>query len=62
MSVKRVDDVRAEAVSVGTGTTRQVLIGPDEGPHFANLYDLKMKYADVVPVNAVFAWLQAWQP
>jgi quercetin dioxygenase-like cupin family protein len=35
MSVKRVDDVRAEAVSVGTGTTRQVLIGPDEGPHFA---------------------------
>jgi quercetin dioxygenase-like cupin family protein len=35
MSVKRVDDVRAEPVSVGTGTTRQVLIGPDEGPHFA---------------------------
>ena len=35
MSVKGVDDVRAEAVSVGTGTTRQVLIGPDEGPHFA---------------------------
>ncbi len=35
MSVKRVDDVTAEPVSVGTGTTRQVLIGPDEGPHFA---------------------------
>jgi quercetin dioxygenase-like cupin family protein len=35
MSVKRVDDVAAEPVSVGKGTTRQVLIGPDEGPHFA---------------------------
>ena len=27
-----------------------------ESPHFANLYDLRMKYADVVPVEAVFAW------
>jgi quercetin dioxygenase-like cupin family protein len=35
MSVKRVDDVSAEPVSVGKGTTRQVLIGPDEAPHFA---------------------------
>jgi nicotinamidase-related amidase len=33
-----------------------------ESPHFANLYDLKVKYADVVPVAAVFAWLQALQP
>jgi maleamate amidohydrolase len=33
-----------------------------ESPHFANLYDLQVKYADVVPVNAVFAWLQAWRP
>jgi len=34
-SVKRAADVPAQAVSAGTGTTRQVLIGPDEGPHFA---------------------------
>jgi quercetin dioxygenase-like cupin family protein len=35
MSHKRVNDVREEPVSAGKGTTRQVLIGPDEGPHFA---------------------------
>ena len=35
MSVKRAEDVAQENVSVGTGTTRQVLIGPGEGPHFA---------------------------
>ncbi len=35
MSVKRADAVPVEAVKAGTGTTRQVLIGPDEGPNFA---------------------------
>jgi len=35
MSVKRAADVAQEPVSAGAGTTRQVLIGPDEGPHFA---------------------------
>jgi len=35
MSVKRADAVPAEVVKAGTGTTRQVLIGPDEGPNFA---------------------------
>lgn len=35
MSVKRADVVPAEVVKAGTGTTRQVLIGPDEGPNFA---------------------------
>lgn len=35
MSVKHVDDVEAQQVSAGQGTTRQVLIGPDEGPNFA---------------------------
>ncbi len=29
-------------------------------PHFASLYDLQLKYADVVPVASVFAYLQAW--
>jgi quercetin dioxygenase-like cupin family protein len=35
MSVKPAQEVAQEAVSAGTGTTRQVLIGPEEGPHFA---------------------------
>ncbi len=34
-SVKRADDVPAEEVKAGTKTRRQVLIGPEEGPHFA---------------------------
>ncbi len=34
-SVKHADDVARQPVSAGTQTTRQVLIGPDEGPHFA---------------------------
>ena len=28
-----------------------------ESPHFANLYDMKKKYADVVPVTEVYAYL-----
>ncbi|MGH7541402.1 MAG: cupin domain-containing protein [Gemmatimonadota bacterium] len=35
MTVKRVDEVPLEAVSAGSGTQRQVLIGPDEAPNFA---------------------------
>lgn len=35
MSVKHVDDVAGEEVSAGEGTTRQVLIGPEEAPNFA---------------------------
>ena len=35
MSVKHANDVETEPVNAGQGTTRQVLIGPDEGPHFA---------------------------
>ena len=34
-SVRRASEVPQETVSAGTKTTRQVLIGPDEGPHFA---------------------------
>ena len=34
-NVKHADDVPAEPVSAGTLTRRQVLIGPDEAPHFA---------------------------
>ena len=35
MLFKHSSDVPADIVSAGTGTTRQVLIGPDEGPNFA---------------------------
>ena len=35
MIVRKAESAAAEAVPAGTGTTRQVLIGPDEGPNFA---------------------------
>lgn len=35
MHVTHAKDVPADPVSGGTGTTRQVLIGPDVGPNFA---------------------------
>lgn len=35
MSVKHADSLPAEEVKAGKGTTRQVLIGPDQGPNFA---------------------------
>ncbi len=35
MVVKHVSRVPEEPVAAGTGTTRQVLIGPGEGPNFA---------------------------
>jgi quercetin dioxygenase-like cupin family protein len=34
MFVKRSEDVPAEPVAAGSGTTRQVLIGEDTGPNF----------------------------
>jgi quercetin dioxygenase-like cupin family protein len=34
-SIKHADQIPQEPVAGGRGTTRQVLIGPDEGPHFA---------------------------
>jgi quercetin dioxygenase-like cupin family protein len=35
MSVKHSEDLPRVTVQAGTGTERQVLIGPDEGPNFA---------------------------
>ena len=32
--VRQADDVQEETVGAGQDTVRQVLIGPDEGPHF----------------------------
>ena len=35
MSVKKLDEVKKEEVKAATKTSRQVLIGPSEGPNFA---------------------------
>ena len=56
--------VRASAVdSVSHGYRTIVPIettaDKHESPHFANLTDMQLKYADVVPVADVFAWLEA---
>lgn len=34
----------------------------DESPHYANLYDMAMKYADVLPVSDVIAYLSRRTP
>ncbi|CAK7001850.1 Maleamate amidohydrolase [Saezia sanguinis] len=31
-----------------------------ESPHFANLYDIAVKYGDVIPVAEVFTWLNQY--
>jgi quercetin dioxygenase-like cupin family protein len=35
MSVKHTHEIEAKIVEAGIGTTKQVLIPPEEGPHFA---------------------------
>jgi quercetin dioxygenase-like cupin family protein len=35
MPVKHARDAARETVSAGKGTVRQILVGPDEAPHFA---------------------------
>ena len=35
MTVKKVKDIQSEEVNAGEGTTRQILISPDEAPNFA---------------------------
>jgi len=35
MTVRHADQIPTEPVSAGSGTERQVLIGPDEGPNFS---------------------------
>ena len=35
MPVRRADSVSAVEVKAGSGTRRQILIGPEEAPHFA---------------------------
>ena len=33
-----------------------------ESPHFANLYDMALKYADILPVAEVMAFMEQYQP
>ena len=33
-----------------------------ESPHFANLYDMALKYADVLPVQEVIDFMEAYAP
>jgi len=33
-----------------------------ESPHFANLYDMSLKYADVLPVAEVLAFMEQYKP
>ena len=33
-----------------------------ESPHFANLYDMAVKYADVLPVAEVIDFLERYEP
>ena len=35
MNVKKLKNIKSETVEAGQGTSRQILIGPDEGPNFA---------------------------
>ncbi len=52
--LKHTSDIPAEVVSAGTGTTRQILIGPDEGPNFAMIGDetIEVRQGDVVYIPA----------
>ena len=33
-----------------------------ESPHFANLYDMALKYADILPVTEVLAFMEQYKP
>ncbi len=35
MPVRHANEIAREPVNAGSGTERQILIGPDQGPHFA---------------------------
>jgi maleamate amidohydrolase len=58
--------VRATAVdslshSYRTIVPEECVADKHESPHFANLYDMAVKYADVVPVAEVIAHLRAFE-
>lgn len=59
--------VRATVVDSLSGGFRTVVpeecvADRHESPHFANLYDMALKYADVLPVAEVAAFMEQYQP
>ncbi|MSP67307.1 MAG: isochorismatase family protein [Alphaproteobacteria bacterium] len=59
--------VRATVVdSLGHGyrtiVPEECVADKHESPHFANLYDMAVKYADVLPVAEVVAYLESYRP
>ena len=59
--------VRATVVDSLSRSFRTVVVeecvaDKHESPHFANLYDNAIKYADVVPVNEVIEYLENYKP
>jgi maleamate amidohydrolase len=59
--------VRATAVdslsrSYRTVVPEECVADKHESPHYANLYDMALKYADVLPVAEVLAFMEQYQP
>ena len=48
--------------SLHTIVPEECVADKHESPHFANLYDMALKYADVLPVAEVAAFLEQYQP
>ena len=53
--------VDALSHSYRTVVPEECVADKHESPHFANLYDMAVKYADVVPVAEVIAYLRAFE-
>ena len=47
--------------SLRTVVPEECVADKHESPHFANLYDMALKYADVMPVGEVIAHLRAYE-
>jgi nicotinamidase-related amidase len=48
--------------SLRTIVPEECVADKHESPHFANLYDMALKYADVVPVSEVLAFMEKYEP
>ena len=54
--------VRATSRGFRTVVPEECVADRHESPHFANLYDMALKYADVLPVAEVVAFMEQYQP
>jgi nicotinamidase-related amidase len=48
--------------SLRTIVPEECVADKHESPHFANLYDMALKYADVLPVSEVLAFMEQHEP